>query len=704
MRGLNILDALENLNTLVDADSLAEIEVTDDAHLIPHKGEEEVKENYWVQAGPDTQTLDAIKETFRSVHEYLESFYQKKKKSGDTRQVVEGINTIMVLVGEAAKKMDRFGSLFKERVTDFEEYRELQDFYRNHVIKESFKEFAQGAESGAGIEDELKALLQQESEEVEEVAGVHILNDLDVVKRDHLYELFYLKNEAGHRFYTPDLARTIKLGCDFGEFAEEYFGDDPLLQIKNWEDRGLHILAEHLLKSCRLQINAFYKEALRYKEVAVVALVHKALMALMLAANPRNLIRQFSLKGCHRYFNDFLLFLRGALHDREFQKFLVYSVPQGKPFFHNLYDLIHLLCDHLYTIGPNRQELKLALKHQIEKVEPKKGKTLAEALLHANHALTELLKKHPNGPIFKVLDIIREEEEMRLFDPLMQGNIPDRAWLLQKKGKQITFLRMPCPTIQAVINKAYIIEEFKAFLRVLDNKERLLMVNFQDRTSWKEHARAIAIEDIGHQAEFVDGLDVVTLAKDTDFYNQMGIYQEQNEAEEFIRHFEEHLSDESTGYAFATDIKKEIFPDFTNQLLGLIHKTFFSSRKELNFVERLDFIELAYHFIVLKLIEITNPTYIAFTSKDGLDMEGTSSVGLIALLAIAHHKKWSDEEIDELNMLLFGPTLMNRERVIHSERFERLYTMVRLLEEKKSNLKAFASLFKKETLEWEPTL
>ncbi|MFC2049379.1 hypothetical protein ACFLR2_01745, partial [Chlamydiota bacterium] len=108
--GLSILDALENLNTLVDATSLDEIEVTDDDLLIPHKGEKEggEREIYWVKAGPDDQTLTAIKETFLSVHAYLHTFYSKMKKGGDTKRLVEGINTIMVLVGEATKNLEKF--------------------------------------------------------------------------------------------------------------------------------------------------------------------------------------------------------------------------------------------------------------------------------------------------------------------------------------------------------------------------------------------------------------------------------------------------------------------------------------------------------------------------------------------------------------------------------------------------------------------
>jgi len=707
--GLHILDALENLNTLVDAESLEEIEVTDDSLLIPHKGEKEGEGHdiYWVQAGPDTQTLIAIKDTFNSVHDYLQTFYSKMKKNGDTKRLVEGINTIMVLVGEATQNFERFGTLFKERISDFEEYKQLQNFYRNRVIKESFREFAkvplpkkESVEKTVlpeqiEAEEELQELLSEEK--VEEVGGVHILNDLDVIKRDHNYELFYLKNEAGHHFYTYELARTIKLACDFGEFAQEYFGDDPLLQIKNWEDKSLNLRADQLLKKCHHAIEKFYREAMKYKEMDVVASVHNALMALMMAANPRNLIRQFSLKGCHLYFNDFFLFLRETLNNREYQKFLIYSPPPGKPFFQDLLNLVQQLCYHLFTMGAFDEELTLALKQIIERTHPKKHHNLSKNIEEAHLALTDVLKKHPNGPVFKVVDIIREQEEL-IFDPMMQGNIPGKQWSILKGEKEIACIRTPCPIMQEVIDRAYVTAEFKTFLAETSAKEQILLINYQDRTSWKEHARSLAIEELALQAEFAANLTVVTLAKDTDFYNQMGHYQEVGEAELFMDHFQQHLNDEITGYYFPPKLKKELFSGFVQELLNQIHRTFFGHKERLSFLERLDFIQLAYHFIELKLIELVQPSLLFLSSKDGLDMIGTTNVGLIALLTVSKGKKWSEKESDRLNTLLFGPTLMNRERAIHPERFERLISMVELLENAGDYLKHFSELYNIDTL------
>lgn len=702
---LSILDALENLNTLVDADSLDEIEVTQGSLLIPHKGEIEggKDEIYWVQAGPDDQTRVAIQNTFSSVHSHLQTFYSKMKKDGDTKRLMEGINAVMVLVGEAAKKMEKFGTLFRKRVTEFEEYEKLQDFYRNRVIKESFREFAKtslpkGEIKSAGqvlpeqmiADQQLQELLAEEP--VEEFAGIHILNDIDVIKRDHLYELFFLKNEAGHHFFTYELARTIKLSCDFGEYAGGYFGEDPLLQIKNWEDKELNLRANAILKNCKRLIDQFYKGAMRYKEMEVATSVHNAVMALMLAANPRNLIRQFALKGCHLYFHDFLYFLRATMKNREYQKFMIYGAPLGKPFFQDLLDLVDSLCYQLFTAPIADEEVSTSLKQMINEGRHSKGESLSHYLAGAYRALNAVLQKHPNGPVFKALDLIREEE-IPLFDPIFLGNIPCQEWRFVGKDQEAIILRMPCPIQQEVIDRAFITPEFETFLHGLKARQRLLYINFQDRTSWKEHARSVAMEELARQAQFAENLTVVTLAKDTEFYNQAGYYQDSDDAHLFIQSFSEHLHDETTGYYFPPELKKELFPEFIQKLLGQIHITFFEGKKSLGFIERLDFIELTYIFLELKLVELVHPAFVAFGSKDGLDISGTTSAGLISVLSIGKNKKWSGEELDRFSTILFAPTLKNRERIVHPERFERLLSVVELLEKNVNYLMDFATLY-----------
>ena len=354
--------------------------------------------------------------------------------------------------------------------------------------------------------------------------------------------------------------------------------------------------------------------------------LNNALMALMMAANPRNLIRQFALKGSHCYFYDFVLFLRQVLRNHDYQKFLVYSPPSGKHFFQNIIDLIHSLCLNLFILPVHNEELKVAIKEMVKHETHSHPVTFSDHLIGANRALSEALQKHPSGPVFKAVDIIREDSE-HFFDPLFQGNIPGKEWSLTQGDQEIAVIRMPCPIVQEIIDKAYIIEEFKTFFRGLDMQQHLLLINYQDRTSWKEHARCVAIEEISRQAEFAEFLTVVTLAKDTDFYNQMGFYADINGADTFIDHFIQHLGDEITGYYFPPKIKKALFPTFIHSLFTSIHDVFFENKSSLTVQERLDFIQISYHFIELKLLELTHSTYLTLGSKDGLDVAATANVG-----------------------------------------------------------------------------
>ncbi|MFN0065297.1 MAG: hypothetical protein ACKVOH_03560 [Chlamydiales bacterium] len=690
---LSILEALDNLNALVDADSLHQIEVTDDAHLIVHKREE--RENYWLGAAGDEQTLDAIRETFRTVHEYLTTFYAKMRKSGESRRLMEGINTVMVLVGEAAQKLEKYGTIFKKNITEIEEYKSLQDFYRTKVVKELFGDFAK-APLQKKVEGEREKIFSAD-EEVDEIGEVHILNDIEVIRKDHLYELFYLKNEAGHDFFTYKLARNIKLACDFTEFFGKYVDDDPLLQVKNWEDRGVHILAKKILHTATREIKKFYQEAHQYREMELVVLVHFSIMALLLAANPRNLIRQFSGKGCHLYFNDFQSFLRAILYNRDYQRFLVYLPPEEAPFFHDVMQLIFALTEEFFLLGSDMEEVKGAIG-KIVSLKPHGKEAISEDLMKGYRALDEVFSRHPSGPVFKAVDIIRESNE-RCFDPLMQGNIPTYECSIDG----IILMRMPCPVRQQFIHQAEIAEEFKTYLRalILDKKVKChLIFNFQDRTSWREHARSVVLEELARNAEFASVLRVVTMAIDTDFYNQTQVYAHLEESEQFLAQFYEHLSEEGSGYYFPTQVKNELFSQWAKQLFTQIHTVFFAGKGILSVEERRDFISIAHQFIELKIIEIIDPNFLSHCSKDGLDSSGVATAGLIALLK----QEWKEGEREQLLLILFGPTMLHRERVVHPERFYRLESMIERLENCENYRPFFAKLYSSKVLGWNPQL
>lgn len=692
---------MESLHAILEAESLDEIDITDKGAIVLHRAQSP----FGVPAAANDQTLHAIRETFRAVHKHLQAYYDKMKKNPDKNHLVDRINTVMVLVGEAAQKLEKLDSVFKEKISTLKEYKELQSFYRNKIVKESYKQYAgikgrvkkhKEESFDEKWDEEMQEVLEAEAV-AEESTGAHILNDVEVVKQDHLYELFYMKNEAGHKFYTEELARHLKLACDFGEYANHFFGDDPLLQVKNWEDKRLQVLAKNILKACKNSLEKYYKESLKYKDVEIVALMQKMVLALMMAANPGNLIRKFASKGCYRYFNDFQLFLREILHHREFQRLSLYSSPSTAPFFSDLLACIHDLCFQLMTTTAYDAELQKALQQMSLKKGEVKTKKLAAFLSASYKAIETTLSKHPSGPVFKALDLIREENG-KVFDPLLlEGNVPGVEASLKRGQETTRLLRLPSPTTQGTVDHAVIHEEFKAFLEA--KSFYCVMINYQDRTSWKGAARVKAIEEIAREAQYHDHFTVVTLAKDTDFYNQTGVYHALSNAQEFIEHFTTHLLDESTGYFFPAHLQKELFPKWTEKLFKVLEEIIFEGEKEVSLKARLNFIALAYHLIELKVMEIENPGFLVFGSKDGLDTSATATVGFMAVLATFQGKTWEEAELFKVLTVLFGPTLLVRERGIHAEKIDRLLEMVEMLEQKEKHFSKLTSFFKPETLQ-----
>jgi hypothetical protein len=367
-------------------------------------------------------------------------------------------------------------------------------------------------------------------------------------------------------------------------------------------------------------------------------------------------------------------------------------------FFVNAAELIRELCHHLFSSGPINQELKEGVV-KLSKVENiKKDTKLSEIMRESYQNLQESFQNHPSGPIFKSLDLLYEDHAL-IFDPLMQGNLPEIEAHIKENGHEISLLRLACPTMQEIISRAYIVDEFKEYLRSILQKKgeyHHLIINYQDSTSWREHARSSVLQELGNQAEFSELLTVVTLSKDSDFYHQSGVYRELSGAEEFIVQFKEHLMDENTGYYFPQRIREYLFSEFIDSLFKEIHKTFFKNHDILSLKERQNFIEIAYGFIELKLMEETHCSYLYLTSKDGLDISATASVSLIALIRLSDAKKITQKEIEHMIYILFGQTMMVRERNLHAERFERFLQLVMLLENTEGYLKSFKKLFNHE--------
>jgi hypothetical protein len=517
------------------------------------------------------------------------------------------------------------------------------------------------------------------------------LSDVDVIRNDTDYELFLIQRDDGAKFYSNDLLRSMQSAGNLSNYEGEFIGDDPFVQIKSWSDKRLQSCAAQLLKNIRSPMVYYYRSATKIKDMDLVNLLNKALMALMMASNPKNLLRQFSVKSCSQYFYDFQNYLREALQSLDYHKLIDKTIKPSQVFLKSLLDIMHGLSYGIYTNVFIPQEVVDGIARLIDRghsgvtysIKNKHGElAVAEFLEKDYQGIDTVLKQFPNGPLFKALDLFLENH-VRGFDTLIEGDLPHQLYSLDMNGLYATNLRMPSPTAQVSINLATPTEEFNGFLRSYSSgpiAKHHLLINFQDRTSWKEHARCVALEQLQNQAEYSKVLTVVTMPKETDFYYQLGPYQELNQAKLFIEQFEEHLSSEQCGFYFPKAIRQALFPTFIDKLLKEIHKNFFYEKNVLTRRQRLDFIELTYMFIQCKLIDLTNAYSFSFTCKDGIDTGAVASAQLFLFLKLLNGVELTQKEIEQVRWMVFAPALMIRERLVNTERFNRMIHVLKHFE------------------------
>ncbi|MCB1081110.1 MAG: hypothetical protein KDK69_04735 [Chlamydiia bacterium] len=672
---MTIMDAVDNLSGMAELDIEVEKEgesrgVKKDLHQLMSLKPEEKE-----------QTLSTVKGTFKTVHKYLQHVYQKDKEQLKDMDMQRGIKAIMVLADEAADKLDKCTSLFKHTyeegtLTEIKEYKDLRSFYMNKIVKR----FQEVLASEAAWEEEWGA--EEEQIDIEKLG----LKDLETVKRDKEYELFYIRKDDGRPFFNRNLLRHIKLVSDFDEVISGVEGEDPLLKINIMLDKEAQAVAENIRDDVKNELGDFFADAIQHKEVPIVGDVIKLTMSLMLACNPQNLIQHTMGKMCIRYLKDFHGFLREILSSPEYHRLISHSIEETDKLSRTLIYLIHAYAYAFYTRMGSQKEFQEYYKNLVKSAydgelppQRKEIETLSffSDIIDNHDVVTRILKKYPSGPLFKTLDIFHERDEEEGFDPIMQGNPPYQLFTLASESFDAKCLKLPCPTFHAHINKAKVIEEFKGFLRHIETKKELekhLLINLQDRTSWEEHARCQALEELENQAEFNKQLVIVTLPKKSDFYYQADTYLSVDSAEDFIHLLEEQVSSgEECGFYFSGKIDKKKLGAFIKEVIPLIYTHFFGKKSQLERNERLNFIEIFYMLLCLKILDLTRPDTFSFTCKDGVDVGATTNAAFLAMIKqMSQNPKWNLEEQDHLIWVLNGPALSVRERLVDYQRLSRM--------------------------------
>ncbi len=517
----------------------------------------------------------------------------------------------------------------------------------------------------------------------------HLFVDLEAVKADTMYELFFIRKEDGSRFFNPKLIRSMKLACEFGEQLTSRHFNYPLERLTKWRDSVFRCAAGDLLRAVQKEITAFYQKAREGWEQEVVHCMNQALMALKLASNPHYSYHDVNVKSCKDYFHDFQLFFRQVLDSSSYQKLAADSDLPQSSLNQALKRLVQAICYAYFMQVRGYQEVLPEIQRLIEDIQGKEEKpkekkiSLSDVVRKEQAALSKFMKQYPSGPLSMTLALLDEDPSMP-FDPLLQGNIPNQLFWVRVGERKVWALHCPSPTVHVAMGKSpKISEEFRGFLHALRDKgegQHHLIINMQDRTSWREEERSRVLEELQQKPEFSNQLNVVTLAMDGDFYFQQGAYAKENHVAQFLHSFREQLLLDSGGYFFPAGMKEVLNSTFIDQTFAAIHTQFFGGKNVLSHDKRLEFIEIFHLVLELKVIALSEATSFSLSCKDGADVAAPAYAQFYCFIRLMSEGKLSKEELPMLAMLLHTPALLARERTVEEERVQRMIKICRLLE------------------------
>jgi hypothetical protein len=700
---MSILDAVDMLS------SMAEIDITLSSEAPLAIQEDTLHAKRWLLPSYIEQNQEIVKDAFHAVKRYLEQIYEKDSTQLHDPQIQKGIQAIMVLTAEAAEKIEKFTDLFKEKpnldnLSDLKEYQELNEYYQSAIapLFPGTHDVDENWEEQLGIHAERLLDVQKKG-----------LQDLEDIKEDKHYELFFLQKEDRRPFYDYDMIRRLKLLYDFDQIVMESEGEDISLRCRMLQDKDFNGKAIEILKISSHLMHEFYKEALKYKDNILISSLNKAVMALMLCANPRNLLQHTSSeKRATDYFSDFHFYLREALKSPEYKKFTGSKPENASPFSLSLYLLTHKLCSSYFLSLSHQKEMVSFIRRIIQKGEALHSEKGAEKqakgswwkeLLLDDESIRSALKQRPSGPMRKIIESFLWGEVEKGWDPLSHKNAPSQIFAFSRKGKEVICLRMPGPVRQESIQKAKDVEEFEGYLKSLmigDKHQKFMLVNLQDRTSWEEHARSSCLEELTTREEYENCLEVLSLPKNTDFYFQRDVYQTLEDSALFLDQLRQQVEGgEQCGFYIPEIFKKNGILEFSSKMIQSIHENFFQGKEKLSQEERQDFIEIFYFFLLLKCIDLAHPDYISLSCKDSIDTGAAASAEFFSFLRLlVSDQPWKDEEKDFLLWILYAPALFLRERAIHKNEFQRAVSaMISFQEGIKSNrnniIKEYKNLF-----------
>jgi hypothetical protein len=631
----------------------------------------------WTSEDLATENEEKLRSLLLGARHFFEHLSEKEPDRLKEPHMQNAIRALMNFIHEALDKVQKYTPLFKRdeglsSLADLQEVKDLEEYYASAIaphMKEEEGEFWEDRWDVKGLE--LTDVQRR---------GLTTLSDLC---SDKFYDLLYLLKEDGKPFYDFDMLKKAHMLYELDTSISTQEIEGLFHKVRMIEDRQGHLRAQYLLKSCWVLIDDFFKEALKYKESECVSSLTSAVMALMIAANPRNLMQTSSSeKTAYHYVLNCMSYMRQALSSEEYQKLIMIS-HERRPFQATLYLLIHKLVFSIFTQQLEHKEMIALIRRMMSEAVSSNKRPLEIPLIEQDAALRSYLSRYPAGALHKLDALLARGEGARGYDPLMQNHLPEGLFTFELGEKPVHCLKIPSFWRQEFIQKAEIVKEFDALMRSFtmgEKEDKLLYVGLQDRTSWQDFARCSALEEVCKKEQYYRRIYLFCLAKHTDFYHQSSEFSDMSCASSFIETFyEQVMGGAQSGFYLSESLSPHV-KKWLKPILSFVHSAIFKEKLILTKEERLDFIDIAYLYLVAMSLEVTGASFITFGDKDGVDASAAQTSLWYALNALQGGRAMSDEERGMFLYLLYSPALLLRERAVDERMFQRVASAIERIE------------------------
>lgn len=627
MKNLQVLDAVETLS------KLSQINERSHPDRIPQP--------------------ERIKNAFSTLDTYLQGLYGADQMLLKNHDYLASLKAVMVIASEAYDKLEVVSRIFNKAKEDLgePEFNHLYDFYLKKI---NFKVEHVAGEVFRNAEEEQKRAL----------SDTHGIKNLEVIRKDTDYELFYIKDEEGLNHFSKNLLRHTQLLGTFDELFLVFQGEDPFIKLKFIEDRLKQKRALFIKNELSSKVDYFLKEAFRFKKHPFIGLTSQMLVALSLASYPSLVMQNDPSKACFEYFNDFVGFISNLVVRPEFFKtssdieaLADKGIISSQRFIAGVIDSLFLSKNEIVYVAEHLYQF--VKKPIFEGFSPL---SFFDKLLEFDKSLRALLMNFPSGPLMKALDFIKDVNKPTIFRPL-NAHLPQSLFDIGYHDKVLSCVCMGSPTIQEDIKTAVIDPLFSIFVGHMSQGCNVI-IDLEDPSNHNAKARTEALVGLSS-----DELVTSFIPRSGLLYNMMDIYAFVNNAEEFKALLIEQFASEE-GHAYSNSM---LFDKDVKDIINFIHETIFMKNKELELKDRLVFVEIFQLFMACALIHKYEASNLIVICKDGLDQSNVYLMGLYALIQMVNHEKLFDQ--DSFNFFvseIYGPALIVRDRAVFEDSIVRM--------------------------------